>query len=114
MANKGTISYTYDASGNKLRKTTIDNTINPTVTKVTDYINAIVYENDVLQFIPHQEGRMRFKPVVGTTPASFEYDYMLKDHLGNVRMVLTDEMQQDIYPAATLAWAYGHMVFDGF
>jgi RHS repeat-associated protein len=29
-------------------------------------------------------------------------DYMLKDHLGNVRMVLTEEVQQDIYPAATL------------
>jgi RHS repeat-associated protein len=27
---------------------------------------------------------------------------MLKDHLGNVRMVLTEEVQQDIYPAATL------------
>jgi RHS repeat-associated protein len=27
---------------------------------------------------------------------------MLKDHLGNIRMVLTEEVQQDIYPAATL------------
>jgi hypothetical protein len=32
----------------------------------------------------------------------FAYDYMLKDHLGNVRMVLTEEQKQDIYPAATL------------
>ncbi len=27
---------------------------------------------------------------------------MLKDHLGNVRMLLTDEKKVDIYPAATL------------
>jgi RHS repeat-associated protein len=33
---------------------------------------------------------------------TFNYDYMLKDHLGNVRVVLTEEQQQDIYPAATL------------
>jgi RHS repeat-associated protein len=29
-------------------------------------------------------------------------NYLLKDHLGNVRVVLTEEQQQDVYPAATL------------
>jgi RHS repeat-associated protein len=28
--------------------------------------------------------------------------YLLKDHLGNVRVVITEEQQQDVYPAATL------------
>ena len=27
---------------------------------------------------------------------------MLKDHSGNVRMVLTEEQQSDMYPAATM------------
>ena len=99
---KGTIVYTYDAAGNKLRKLTTDNTVSPAKITSTDYINGFVYENDVLQFIPHEEGRIRFIPAVGTGQPSFAFDYFVKDHLGNVRMMLTEEQQQDIYPAATL------------
>ncbi len=80
----------------------MDNTVTPAKTTTTLYIGGAVYENDVLQFMGHEEGRMRFKPADGITVASFQYDYMLKDHLGNVRMVLTEEMQQDMYPAATM------------
>ena len=49
---------------------------------------------------------------VGTRPqwdgvniTGYVYDYMIKDHLGNVRMLLTDEKKVDIYPAATLEGA---------
>ena len=114
---KGTITYTYDATGNKQKKITTDNaTAGKTITTTTCYISGFIYESkttapadannpdytDVLQFIPHEEGRIRFKPAVGATPAAFAFDYMLKDHLGNVRMVLTDEQQIDRYPTATL------------
>jgi RHS repeat-associated protein len=117
IPGKGTIVYTYDAAGNKLKKQTIDNSIlGKTITTTTTYMGGFIYESkttspadankpdytDVLQFFGQEEGRVRFKPLAGTTPASFVYDYFLKDHLGNVRMVLTDEKEQQIYPAATL------------
>ncbi|HLG38313.1 MAG TPA: RHS repeat-associated core domain-containing protein, partial [Chitinophagaceae bacterium] len=92
-AVKGTITYTYDATGNKLQKTVAE-TGQPA--KTTLYIGGAVYENDVLQFIAHEEGRIR----PGTS--GFNYDYMIKDHLGNVRMVLTEEQKTDMYPAATM------------
>lgn len=99
VTGKGTISYVYDARGNKLKKTVAE-TSQPT--KTTLYLGGLVYENDILQLIQHEEGRIRFTPAVGSTPARFDYDYFIKDHLGNVRMVLTEEQQQTIYPAATL------------
>ena len=117
VTGKGTITYTYDAGGNKIKKLTTDNSAaGKTITTTTTYVGGIVYESkntvptdvnspdytDKLQFIGHEEGRIRFKEAVGSTAASFQYDYMLKDHLGNVRMVLTEEQQQDIYPATTL------------
>jgi RHS repeat-associated protein len=120
------INYTYDAAGNKLQKEVVEViAIGANRNVTTTYINGLVYEtkatneggaydpaenySNVLQFIPHEEGRIRYKPAVfdayGTTlitAPSFAYDYMLKDHLGNVRVVITEEQQQDVYPAATL------------
>ena len=101
VTTKGTIEYVYDAGGNKLRKI-VNETGQPQ--KTTLYMFGI-YENDILQFLPHEEGRIRFKPAVGSIAASLQYDYMLKDHLGNVRMVLTEEQQENQYPAATMETA---------
>jgi RHS repeat-associated protein len=56
------------------------------------------YVNDTLQFLPQEEGRIRLR----TSENTFQYDYFIKDHLGNVRMVLTEEQKTDSYPAATL------------
>jgi RHS repeat-associated protein len=113
--SKGKITYTYDAAGNKLKKTieeyanTANNNI--TTTTATNYMNGFVYEtktddnantadySNKLQFLGMEEGRIRFKEAEGATPASFEYDYMIKDHLGNVRMVLTEENKTDGYLA---------------
>ncbi len=117
ITSKGTIAYTYDAGGSKIKKVTTDNSVaGRTITTTTTYLGGLVYESkdivpadpntpnytDRLQLIGHEEGRIRFKEAVAAIPASFQYDYMIKDHLGNVRMVLTEEAQINIYPAATL------------
>ncbi len=100
-SQKGTITYVYDAEGNKLEKRTKEDASaangNQAKQTVTSYLSGFVYENNVLQFFGQEEGRVRKKD-----DGTFVYDYFLKDHLGNVRMVLTDEQKQDVYPAATL------------
>jgi RHS repeat-associated protein len=50
-----------------------------------------------------EEGRIR--PIYAGSQNTFSglsIDYMLKDHLGNVRMLLTDEVLTTPYPAATM------------
>jgi RHS repeat-associated protein len=109
---KGTITYIYDAAGNKLKKTTLDTAGN--IQTVTTYIGAFQYQGrqslsggnpaDTLQFFGLEEGRVRLATDTtgGQNTVSFKYDYFLKDHLGNTRMVLTDEQESDKYPAATM------------
>jgi RHS repeat-associated protein len=110
---KGTIIYIYDAAGTKLKKTTSDSIGN--LVTVTTYIGPFQYQGtaarttgitpaDTLQFFGHEEGRVRVEAdTAGGTPfTSYKYDYFLKDHLGNTRMVLTDEQQTDMYPMATM------------
>lgn len=128
VSGKGTISYVYDAGGGKLQKITSEtgatvsyNGGNYTsdITTTTTYAIGVVYESkaysnnalsalqytDKLQFLGQDDGRVRVLYTNTTspnTPTGLAYDYFVKDHLGDVRMVLTEEQQKDIYPAATL------------
>ncbi|SKD10489.1 RHS repeat-associated core domain-containing protein [Chitinophaga ginsengisegetis] len=101
VSGKGMIAYTYDASGNKWKKSVTEGS---TITN-TYYIGGAVYEQKgtgplVLQFMGHEEGRIRNTiPTGGTT---LVYDYFLKDHLGNVRMILTEEVKRINYPIASM------------
>ncbi|WP_160715435.1 DUF6443 domain-containing protein [Chitinophaga solisilvae] len=98
VAGKGSIRYIYDAGGNKLRKIVTDNTMTPARTTTTDYIGSYVYERDSLRYIAHEEGRIR--PVYQTgKPIEYAYDYFVKDHLGNTRMILTDKSDISLYTA---------------
>ena len=93
VAGKGTIKYVYDALGNKLKKITTEGS------KVTTTLYLFGnYVNDTLQYLPQEEGRIRYNP----DSARFENDYFIKDHLGNVRLVLTDANQRNPYHACTM------------
>jgi RHS repeat-associated protein len=93
------VKYTYDASGRKLKQE-VFNTTN-VVTKATDYVGDYIYENDILQFISHEEGRV----VKDATTGNYNvYQYHLKDHLGNVRLTFTTKDEVEA-PTATLETA---------
>jgi len=106
VTGKGTTTYTYDATGSKIKKVTTEGSLVTTTT----YLSGFVYVRastsgssaDTLQYFGHEEGRVRYTPPIGAASAHYDYDYMLRDHLGNVRMLLTEEIKQDVYPAATL------------
>jgi RHS repeat-associated protein len=114
---KGGVYYMYDANGNKLIKTAIElpaasNNWVQTSTS-TYYIGEFIYEtkehspsqssdySNQLQFIAMEEGRIRPVRDVNNNITSFTYDYFIKDHLGNVRMVLTEEQKIDPYETLT-------------
>jgi RHS repeat-associated protein len=86
--NKGTtnyIMYTYDATGRKLKQQ-----VYGTTPKTTDYAGEFIYENDTLRFINHEEGRI-LPDTSSTAQHPWEYQYHLKDHLGNVRVTFSEK-----------------------
>jgi RHS repeat-associated protein len=98
---KGYVEYKYDALGNKLQKTNLTDTYQPVTTWL--YLGPSVYQNDTLQFISHEEGRARWafhKYTTGGSAYGFEYDFFEKDHLGNTRVVLTQQKDTAKYLAS--------------
>jgi RHS repeat-associated protein len=90
-----TITYTYDAAGNKLRRVS-PNTGN------TDYINGIQYDGtttSTLSFIQTEEGK------AVPNGAGYNYTYYLGDNLGNTRVTFDTKtgaavqvQKDDYYP----------------
>lgn len=88
QVNKGATDYmiyTYDATSRKLAQQVFG-----TTPKTTDYIGEFVYENNTIAFISHEEGRIVADNSVGA-PRPWEYQYFLKDHLGNVRTTFSEK-----------------------
>jgi RHS repeat-associated protein len=79
FAGGKSIIYSYDATGNKVQEL-----INGPVTEVNDYIGNAVYKNDSLQYVLTTEGRA----VYNVDSQSFNEEYFVKDHLGNIRSVI--------------------------
>ncbi len=79
------VKYLYDATGRKLAQEVYNSS--GILVKTTDYIGEMVYENNVLKMLQHAEGR------VLPDGANWEYQYFLKDHLGNVRVTFTAKTQ---------------------
>lgn len=96
--SKGNVRYVYDAAGNKLRKIVTDNTTSTAKITTTDYIDGFIYQNDTLQSLSHEEGRIRTVFKSGS-PIDYKYDYFIRDHLNNVRMVLTEQTDFTMYLA---------------
>src|SRR5690606_13040602 len=83
QVNKGSsdyIVYVYDATGRKHVQQ-----VYGSMTRKTDYVGPFIYENDQLQFINHEEGR-----ILPASSGNSTYQYHLKDHLGNVRLTFSE------------------------
>ncbi|MEQ9403976.1 MAG: DUF6443 domain-containing protein [Cyclobacteriaceae bacterium] len=82
-----TIEYLYDAAGIKLQQKVFDGA---TLAKTTDYVGEFIYETigtgtRKLQLIQHEEGRL----IYDDYGHAWDYQYHLKDHLGNTRLTFS-------------------------
>ncbi|MBX2969800.1 MAG: hypothetical protein KF803_10560 [Cyclobacteriaceae bacterium] len=95
----------YDGTGRKLSQLTYDST-NTLISRI-DYVGEFFYENDTLKHIYQEEGR------IVHTNNDFLYEYHLKDHLGNIRVTFTTNLEQDEYIATleTNSSAEEHVTF---
>jgi RHS repeat-associated protein len=85
------IEYTYDASGRKLVKQ---------VGYITEYyVGGIEYFGNELKQITHAEGAVRPTPPDADNETEYVYDYLIKDHLQNVRVIITNAnaVHEEVY-----------------
>ncbi|WP_461117800.1 RHS repeat domain-containing protein [Spirosoma jeollabukense] len=76
------IELLYDGLGTKLRRTV---KTAGSVTLTQDYLGGIELKNNVVEAVYNEEGRAY------NNGGSYRYEYVLRDHLGNTRLVFTDK-----------------------
>jgi hypothetical protein len=96
FTNNRIINFLYDAGGNKLRKTVVENGVTQ---YIQDYVGGIEYKTvsnvQSLEAIYHSEGR------ITTINGSLKYEYAMKDHLGNTRLMFCDKNGNGIITQST-------------
>jgi len=75
------IDYTYDASGNLIRKRQYNNSA---ILNTTDYVDGFVYVNSTLSYFPMPEGR------VINAAGTLVQEFVIKDQQGNARVSFTN------------------------
>ncbi len=120
IKDKAKTEYIYDANGIKLGKKVTQLTVGAPPAKTTWFIGGMVYEDNDLAYILHEEGRLRImEPVAayslpsnsvnyldirgkvplinnGSVQKWGVWDYFIKDQLNNIRLVLTDEYHRQL------------------
>jgi RHS repeat-associated protein len=96
-ATATTTTITYDATGKKLKK--------QTGSEIHYYDNGIEYvdKGGTPKFVLMTTEEGRIKPRSGNAVYPLRdhvYDYFLRDHLGNVRAIITEEQIKNIYNAS--------------
>lgn len=84
MAGTDTVRYAYTADGVKLRETV---SRNGTLRSRKDYAANRVYRNGNLRYLLTDQGYLEYPDSVAGQPSIPDYVFLLKDHLGSVRVV---------------------------
>jgi RHS repeat-associated protein len=94
----GTIRWVYDATGRKWKKWS-------SVEGNTWYHDGIERHDDML-FVYFPDGRAAAYPAAdpAAAPPAWQYEYALRDHLGNTRLVVADRNGDGYIQAATGDW----------
>ena len=82
FGNNDRIEVLYDAAGAKLQQKVYDNNI---LISTKDYIGGVEYQDGQIEATYHAEGRVFF-----TSSSQYRHEYAIKDHLGNIRLWVSD------------------------
>jgi RHS repeat-associated protein len=86
FTNDRSITFLYDATGKKLRKTVTGNG----QTEQRDYLDGIEYKDGKPDQFLHSEGTVR-----ADKDGQYHYYFVLRDHLGNTRVTFSDLNNDD-------------------